>query len=281
MKKLIAIPALCLAACASQPKPCTAEWVDWKTQRFFDEFFRDHREDVIELRGLTANLNTQDKSLGNIAIHSKIRILRAERNDGWGLAAILQLELPTGDPSRFAGDPTFVIWPHVVGEWRPVRQFRMNLDVGYRLVIGDGAPFPVGGRTMPMGGNATMPSAIMGGSNFVYLTFDEAVEGFYKVRSYVQDNSTVTIESPSEIYNYFYDDDAIVHNLVAAPPTGSSVGQTGAVAGNAYTWRVRLSNGSTVSLNDDAGTANSVTLEISVQDVEGNRRDEVITLPIE
>jgi len=68
MKKLIAIPALFLAACASQPKPCTAEWVDWKTQRFFDEFFRDHREDVVELRGLTANLNTQDKSLGNIAV---------------------------------------------------------------------------------------------------------------------------------------------------------------------------------------------------------------------
>ena len=68
MKKLIAIPALFLAACASQPKPCTAEWVDWKTQRFFDEFVGDHRQDIVELRGLTANLNTEDKSLGNIAV---------------------------------------------------------------------------------------------------------------------------------------------------------------------------------------------------------------------
>ncbi len=117
---------------------------------------------VIDAQGL------DNQSLGNIALHSKIRILRAERNDGWGLAAILQLEFPTGNPGTFAGDPTFVIWPHVVGEYRPVRQVRFNLDVGYRLVIGDGTPFPVGGRTMPTGLNATMPSAIMGGSNFVY-----------------------------------------------------------------------------------------------------------------
>lgn len=68
MKKLIAIPALFIAACATQPKPCTAEWVDWKTDRFFDEFVGDHREDIGELRSLTANLNTEDKSLGNIAV---------------------------------------------------------------------------------------------------------------------------------------------------------------------------------------------------------------------
>ncbi len=117
---------------------------------------------IIDTRGL------DNQSLGNIALHGKIRLLRAERNDGWGLAAILQLEFPTGDTGRFAGDPDFVIWPHFVGEWRPMRQIRFNLDVGYRLVIGSGTPFPVGGRTMPLGGNATMPSAVMGGSNFRY-----------------------------------------------------------------------------------------------------------------
>ena len=110
-----------------------------------------------------------NQSLGNIAIHGKIRLLRAERNDGFGLGAIVQLELPTGNSAQFAGDPTFVLWPHVIGEWRPLRQIRFNLDVGYRLVIGDGTPFPVGGRTVPMGGtlNATNPMLI-GGSNFVY-----------------------------------------------------------------------------------------------------------------
>ena len=68
MKKLIAIPALFLAACATQPEPCTAEWFDWKTSRFFDEFVRDHREDIVELRQVTATLNPEDRSLGNIAV---------------------------------------------------------------------------------------------------------------------------------------------------------------------------------------------------------------------
>src|SRR5690606_27100175 len=49
---------------------------------------------------LTNGLDNQ--SLGNIALHGKIRILRAERNDGFGLGAILQLELPTGESSQFA-----------------------------------------------------------------------------------------------------------------------------------------------------------------------------------
>ena len=109
-----------------------------------------------------------NQSFGNIALHGKIRLLRAERNDGFGLAAILQAEFPTGSPGQFAGDPDFVLWPHVIGEWRPIRQIRFNLDVGYRLVIGDGAAFPVNGRTSPMGMNATMPMIVEPGSNFVY-----------------------------------------------------------------------------------------------------------------
>ncbi len=131
-------------------------------------FFNDPQSGLGSARGL------DNQSLGNIAIHSKIRILRAERNDGFGLAAILQLELPTGDTGRFAGDPTFVLWPHVVGEWRPIRQVRLNLDVGYRLVIGDGAAFPVGGRTEETSMGSGVLSSVMGGANFVYddqLTF--------------------------------------------------------------------------------------------------------------
>jgi hypothetical protein len=50
-----------VAGCASQPKPCTAEWVDWKTDRFFDEFVRDHREDITDLRIATANLDPSGK----------------------------------------------------------------------------------------------------------------------------------------------------------------------------------------------------------------------------
>jgi OOP family OmpA-OmpF porin len=117
-----------------------------------------------------------NQSLGNIAIHGKIRLLRAERNDGFGLGAILQLELPTSDWSRFAGDPTFVIWPHVVLEWRPMRLVRFNADLGWRVVIGDGSPFPVHGETVPgdPSGNSTGAVFRAMGSNFVYddqLTF--------------------------------------------------------------------------------------------------------------
>jgi OOP family OmpA-OmpF porin len=119
-----------------------------------------------------------NQSLGNIAIHGKIRILRAERNNGLGFGAALQLELPTSNSSEFAGDPTFVIWPHLLGEWRPFRLLRFNLDVGYRIVIGDGAPFPVHGSTLPggctaegvctPGTNASMAMISSQGSNFVY-----------------------------------------------------------------------------------------------------------------
>jgi hypothetical protein len=55
MKHALAIAALALAAgCATEPKPCTAEWLDWKTGRFLDEFARDHRKDIIDLRDVTA-----------------------------------------------------------------------------------------------------------------------------------------------------------------------------------------------------------------------------------
>ena len=131
---------------------------------FYNDPMNDAGPDGDAARGL------DHQSLGNIAIHGKIRLLRAERNDGFGLAAILQLELPTGDAGAFAGDPTFVLWPHLVGEWRPIRQVRVNLDVGYRLVVGDGAAFPVGGSVE----SAAMPRVIMGGSRFVHddqLTF--------------------------------------------------------------------------------------------------------------
>ncbi|MBX3273586.1 MAG: OmpA family protein [Sandaracinaceae bacterium] len=120
-----------------------------------------------------------NQSFGNLTLHSKIRILRAERNDGWGLAGIVQLEFPTGQSHRFAGDPDFVLWPHVVGEWRPNRHIRFNLDVGYRFVAGQGATFPVGVATRPtslgmMGSQATTPTVVTPGANFAYddhLTF--------------------------------------------------------------------------------------------------------------
>ena len=117
--------------------------------------------------GATRGLDHQ--SLGNVGLHGKLRLLRAERNAGLGLAAIVQLELPTGRPARFAGDPDFVLWPHFVGEWRPARGLRASLDLGYRFVAGAGAVVPIGGRTEPGGAAATMARLVDGtGSGFAY-----------------------------------------------------------------------------------------------------------------
>ena len=66
MKKLIVIPALLLAACVTEPEPCTAEWVDWKIDRIFDQFVGRHGRDIADLRSLAANLSKQDVDLGNI-----------------------------------------------------------------------------------------------------------------------------------------------------------------------------------------------------------------------
>ena len=70
MKHAFAIAAVALTgACASQPKPCTAEWVDWKTERFFDEFARDHRKQINDLRQATGGVDFsgEKKSPGQIA----------------------------------------------------------------------------------------------------------------------------------------------------------------------------------------------------------------------
>jgi hypothetical protein len=65
-----AVAALVLgaSACATGPKPCTAEWVDWKTAQFLDKFAAAHRDDLISIRETTSRLTgTDDKSVGNVA----------------------------------------------------------------------------------------------------------------------------------------------------------------------------------------------------------------------
>lgn len=113
------------------------------------------------------------QGIGDITIHAKARLLRAERSP-IGLAAILRAQLPSGDHTRFSGEPGFTLWPSIVAEWRPVRRFRTSLEVGYRLNFGDGATIPLDGRTEPMATNALRPGPVMGGTNIEYddlLTF--------------------------------------------------------------------------------------------------------------
>ena len=57
MKRVIVSIACGLAivaanGCALGPKPCTAEWVDWKTERIINDFARDHTKQIASIRHL-------------------------------------------------------------------------------------------------------------------------------------------------------------------------------------------------------------------------------------
>ena len=67
-----------------------------------------------------------------------------------------------------------------------------------------------------------------------------------------------------------------------APATGTNVGQSGAVAGRHYTTRIRSApSGGFLSLNDNATLVNTVTIELSVRNIDGVTLDTVVTLPVE
>lgn len=108
------------------------------------------------------------QGFGNISLHGKLRILRYEQH-GIGLAGILQIELPTGNSAELRGDPGFALWPALALDWVPLNEFRMGLNVGYRLVTGEGATLPYRGRVLPVNsaanasGELLFPDEICGG----------------------------------------------------------------------------------------------------------------------
>jgi outer membrane protein OmpA-like peptidoglycan-associated protein len=79
--------------------------------------------------------------LGDISLHGKVRFLRVERFPV-GLAAVLQLNFMTGEPESLLGDPGSLgltsIWLNMVVDGEPSRRFRWAVNLGYRLVLGDG-----------------------------------------------------------------------------------------------------------------------------------------------
>jgi outer membrane protein OmpA-like peptidoglycan-associated protein len=87
------------------------------------------------------------QGFGNLIVHSKLRILRAERNGGFGLGVGLQVDFPTGGSNEFIGDNTVGLWPMVLAEYRPDRYVRFGLQVGARLMFGGTPTIPVGGRS--------------------------------------------------------------------------------------------------------------------------------------
>ncbi|MCX7807637.1 MAG: hypothetical protein N2515_03430, partial [Deltaproteobacteria bacterium] len=89
------------------------------------------------------------QGFGNIVLHSKARLLRADRHRGFGLGLGLLVEFPTsGEGSRrFVGDNTLSLQPLALAEYRADRHLRFGLQVGARLMFGRTPIIPVGGRS--------------------------------------------------------------------------------------------------------------------------------------
>lgn len=89
------------------------------------------------------------QGFSDIVLHGKVRIVRHEA-DHVGLAGILQVELPTGDPKEFRGDTGLGLWPILAFEYVPVPIFKLGLNAGYHFNTGKGTPLPFDGQARPV-----------------------------------------------------------------------------------------------------------------------------------
>ena len=78
--------------------------------------------------------NTFDsQTLGFLALHGKLRLLRVEQ--GFGLALATQIGVPITNAPRYAGaDPGFFVWPQLIAEKRAGASgaFKVGANVGFR-----------------------------------------------------------------------------------------------------------------------------------------------------
>src|SRR6185295_18246044 len=82
------------------------------------------------------------QALGNLALHTKLRILRP---DGpIGIALIAQAGYGVGGTSNLASEPGFFYWPELVIERRFGSVARIALNAGYRGHTGANAKFGAG-----------------------------------------------------------------------------------------------------------------------------------------
>ena len=73
------------------------------------------------------------QSIGNVALHGKVKLLRASA--GIGIAAAVQVGVPVSDAPRSAGaDPSLWYWPSLIVEKRfgSSERVRLALNAGYR-----------------------------------------------------------------------------------------------------------------------------------------------------
>ncbi|MCL2778838.1 MAG: OmpA family protein [Polyangiaceae bacterium] len=79
----------------------------------------------------TGQLDSQ--SVGFIALHGKVRLLRVEQ--GFGLALAAQVGVPVSSASRSAGaDPSVWVWPQLIAEKRfgATGKFKVGANIGFR-----------------------------------------------------------------------------------------------------------------------------------------------------
>jgi hypothetical protein len=63
----IALGLPLLFGCMTTPEPCTAEWVDWKTERVIGRFVSDHRREIDSLRQVAPTMFGPEGGLEQIA----------------------------------------------------------------------------------------------------------------------------------------------------------------------------------------------------------------------
>lgn len=65
---LAAAAALAAAGCATEPPPCTTEWVQWRKDRVLKAFASDHRREINALREMAATLKDRDGDMALLSI---------------------------------------------------------------------------------------------------------------------------------------------------------------------------------------------------------------------
>jgi hypothetical protein len=138
------------------------------------------------------------QGFSNITLHGKVRLVRHEAHKV-GLAGILLVEAPTGEPKEFRGDPGFGLWPILAFEYVPVPIFKLGLNAGYHFNTGKSDPLPFDGQVRPVNSltiasgalrtpgmcgpgagaatpitNATCPGGVSGGS---LVAYDDMITG--------------------------------------------------------------------------------------------------------
>jgi len=97
------------------------------------------QRDVAPLGGVTPSFSAQH--VGDLEIHAKFRILRAELNPV-GLGAIVQLFTPTGQIDRALGsDPGMGVGATAIVDWVPADWFLGALNVGARFFFANDAGY--------------------------------------------------------------------------------------------------------------------------------------------